>query len=89
MVTEKSLANREAYNQYCFEVLPSANKVEIRLAVERVFDLPNKVLAVKTVNVAGKFRRRSRRGVGGYRRDWKKAVVTLAKGATIPIFEEA
>jgi large subunit ribosomal protein L23 len=90
MVTEKSLANRESHNQYSFEVLPSANKVEIRLAVEKAFSLPNKVLAVRTVNVAGKFRRRSRRrGAGGYRRDWKKAVVTLVKGATIPIFEEA
>jgi large subunit ribosomal protein L23 len=88
MVTEKSLKSREPYNQYFFEVDPSANKVEIRQAVELAFKLPNKVLSVKTVNVAGKFRRRGRRK-GGYRPDWKKAIVTLVKGVNIPIFEES
>ncbi|MDR1607771.1 MAG: 50S ribosomal protein L23 [Deltaproteobacteria bacterium] len=86
MVTEKSLKAREAQNKYSFEVDPRANKIEIRNAVEKLFDLTDKVLTVQTVNVAGKFKRRGRRG--GYRSDWKKAIVTLVKGATIPIFEE-
>jgi large subunit ribosomal protein L23 len=86
MVTEKSLKVRETFNQFAFEVDPLANKVEIRLAVEKAFNLPNKVLTVRTVNVSGKMRRRGRRK--GYRPDWKKAIVTLVKGVNIPIFEE-
>jgi large subunit ribosomal protein L23 len=87
MVTEKSLKSRETLNQFSFEVDKKANKVEIRYAVEKAFDLSNKVLAVRTVNVAGKYRRQGRHG--GHRPDWKKAVVTLVKGAKISIFEEA
>jgi large subunit ribosomal protein L23 len=87
MVTEKSMTVRESNNQFSFEVNPKANKVEIRQAVEKVFDLSNKVLHVQTVNVPGKYKRRGKRG--GYRPDWKKAIITLVKGTTIPIFEES
>jgi large subunit ribosomal protein L23 len=87
MVTEKSLKSREANNQFSFEVDVKSNKVEIRQAVEKLFELPNKVLTVKTVNVAGKYKRKGRKG--GYRPDWKKAIITLVKGTTIPIFEES
>jgi large subunit ribosomal protein L23 len=87
MVTEKSMKVRESFNQYSFVVDPRANKVEIRQAVEKAFDLPNKVLNVQTINMPGKYKRRGRRG--GYRSDWKKAVVTLVKGSVIPIFEES
>jgi large subunit ribosomal protein L23 len=87
LLTEKSLQRRETLYQYSFEVSPSANKVEIRNAVEKIFSLPNKVLAVRTVNVNGKYRRRGRKK-GGYRPDWKKAIVKMVKGIKIPIFEE-
>jgi large subunit ribosomal protein L23 len=87
MVTEKSMNARELRNQFSFEVDPVANKVEIRQAVETAFNLKNKVLKVRTVNVSGKYKRRGRRG--GYRSDWKKAIVTLVKGASIDVFEES
>jgi large subunit ribosomal protein L23 len=87
VITEKSMSRRETANQYCFEVDPSANKVEIRNAVESVFELKNKVLKVRVVSMKGKWKRRGR--VGGYRPDWKKAVVSLVKGAKIAIFEES
>jgi large subunit ribosomal protein L23 len=87
MVTEKSMKVRDAHNQYSFEVDKKANKVEIRQAVEKAFDLPNKVLNVQTVNVSGKYVRRGRRG--GYKSDWKKAIITLVKGSTIPVYEDS
>jgi large subunit ribosomal protein L23 len=87
MVTEKSMRVRESCNQYSFEVSPRANKVEIRQAVEKAFNLPNKVLSVQTVSCSGKYKRRGRKG--GYQPDWKKAVVTLVRGTAIPIFEDS
>ncbi|MDR0548784.1 MAG: 50S ribosomal protein L23 [Deltaproteobacteria bacterium] len=86
--TEKCLKWRESYNKFSFEVAITANKVEIRHAVEQLFQIPNKVLDVRTVIMPGKFRRR-RRNQGGYTSDWKKAIVTLVKGQGLPIFEEA
>lgn len=85
MMTEKSTAAKEAYNQVTFEVSPGANKIEIRKAVEDAFNLKGKVLKVRTVNMLGKKRRLGR--YVGYRSDWKKAVVTLAPGASIQFFE--
>lgn len=85
MMTEKSNSAKDAYNQVTFEVSPDANKIEIRKAVEDAFDLKGKVRKVRTVSMLGK-KRRIRNHIG-YRSDWKKAVVTLAPGASIQFFD--
>jgi large subunit ribosomal protein L23 len=73
-------------NRYTFEVAPNANKIQIKEAVETAFDV--KVLAVNTLNVHRKTRRERTR-LKGYRSGWKKAIVTLAQGDKIEIFEGA
>jgi len=71
--------------RYTFEVAPDANKIQIKAAVEAAF--PNvTVLAVNTMNVHRKLRRQRTR-LRGYRSGWKKAIVTLAPGQRIEIFE--
>jgi len=71
--------------RYTFEVAPDANKIQIKAAVEQAF--PNvTVLAVNTMNVHRKLRRQRTR-LRGYRSGWKKAIVTLAPGQRIEIFE--
>jgi large subunit ribosomal protein L23 len=86
VVTEKSAAAKEGLHKFTFVVDPRANKIEIRQAIERIFGLKNKVLSVRTSNFAGKYKSKGRKG--GYKPDWKKAVVTLAKGTNIKEFEE-
>jgi large subunit ribosomal protein L23 len=78
-VTEKGTLLGEA-NKYLFEVAPDSNKVEIRRAVESLFDV--KVTQVNTMNYIGK-RKRQRTAKYGKRSDWKRAVVTLAEGNRI------
>ena len=56
IITEKSMALKENYNKYTFKVLKSANKIEIKNAVEEIFKV--KVLSVATVNVLPKHTRR-------------------------------
>ena len=70
---------------FTFEVAPTANKIEIRQAVEEVFKV--KVDDVKTANFRGKKKRYGR--FEGRRPHWKKAVVTLAPGESIEFFEGA
>jgi large subunit ribosomal protein L23 len=82
LITEKN-TNLMVFNKYSFEVMREANKPEIRKAVEEIFGV--RVLKVHTLNVRGKFRRRGK--TGGYTKDWKKAIVTLAPGDRIEIFE--
>jgi large subunit ribosomal protein L23 len=82
MVTERGGYMREENNQYIFEVAPEANKHEIRQAVEHFFGV--KVTGVRTMNYRGKVKRMGR--FSGKRADWKKAVVTLAQGDTIDLF---
>lgn len=83
VVSEKTYAlAREG--RYTFEVASDANKVEIRAAIERQFQV--KVKSVNTLWVRGKQRRLGRLPMGHTRR-WKKAVVSLAPGDTIDIFE--
>ena len=81
LVTEKNMHRVETRGQYTFEVDPTANKVEIRMAIEALFGV--KVKSVNTINVSGK---RKRMGfnwhVGG---SCKKAVVTLHEGEKIDI----
>jgi large subunit ribosomal protein L23 len=82
LISEKSYAAM-AYGKYTFDVHPSANKVEIARAVEEAFDV--KVVAVNTMNLTGKERRRrTRQGTGrGFDPKRKKAIVTLAPGQQI------
>jgi large subunit ribosomal protein L23 len=72
-----------AKSQLLFEVAKDANKVEIRNAVEKLWNVD--VLAVRTVVVRGKERRIGR--FTGKRSNWKKAVVTIAAGQNIEFFE--
>ena len=74
ILTEKSYAGIAA-KTYTFEVAKSANKVEIKKAVEEIFGV--KVEKVTTVTVKGKLKRQGR--TQGYTPDWKKATVTLSK----------
>jgi large subunit ribosomal protein L23 len=85
LMTEKSMQQKEALNTVAFRVRPDANKVEIRAAVESVFNV--KVTAVRTASYEGKLKRMGR--FQGRRADWKKAVVTLAPGHKIDLVEGA
>ena len=81
VVTEKATDDSVRRNAYCFRVPRDANKVEIRQAVERLFDV--KVLAVNTMNVKGKWKIRGRSI--GRTQEWKKAMVVLQEGQTIDV----
>ncbi len=85
LMTEKSMQQKEAFNAVTFEVAEDANKVEIRQAVEKVFNV--KVAGVRTQSREGKWKRMGR--FEGRRRRWKKAVVTLAPGHKIELVEGA
>jgi large subunit ribosomal protein L23 len=82
LITEKN-TNLMSLNKYSFEVDRSANKMQIKVAIESIFSVS--VTAVHTLNVRGKLRRRGQRF--GYTADWKKAIVTLAEGDRIELFE--
>ncbi|MGD8367498.1 MAG: 50S ribosomal protein L23 [Desulfobacterales bacterium] len=83
VITEKTSIQKETNRQVTFEVDRRANRVEIRRAVERLFNV--RVAAVRTAQVKGKIKQRGR--IVGKRRDWKKAVVTLMPGERIDFFE--
>ena len=83
VVTERSTELADDRGAYTFIVDKSANKIEIKNAVEQLFDV--KVKAVRTANYRGKWRR-----VGsayGQKASYKKAVVTLAEGQRIDVYE--
>lgn len=82
LVTEKSSLQKEAGQVVAFEVALDANKVEIKSAVEKAFNV--KVAGVNTCVVAGKVKRVGRNF--GKRSNRKKALVTLAEGSTIDFF---
>lgn len=82
LITEKNTLLMEL-NKYSFEVLRDASKPQIKYAIESIFNVT--VTKVHTMNVRGKLRRRGRDF--GYTRDWKKAIVTLAPGDRIDLFE--
>ena len=84
VVAEKASRVAEQNNQVVLKVLPSANKTEIKQAVEQMFDV--KVVSVTTTNVKGKVKRSGR--ILGKRNDWKKAYVTLVDGADINFIGE-
>jgi large subunit ribosomal protein L23 len=82
VVSEKSYAGLER-NTYTFLVDPRANKTEIKEAIQQIWNV--RVLNVNTMNRRGKIKRT--RVSTGKRPDQKRAVVTLAEGDTIEIFE--
>ena len=84
LVTERFADLRERDNKFIFEVHPDANKHEIRQAIEHFFGV--KVTVVRTMNVRGKVKRLGR--FSGKRADWKKAIVTLAEGDSIDLFDQ-
>ncbi|MFZ4826945.1 MAG: 50S ribosomal protein L23 [Phototrophicaceae bacterium] len=83
VITEKATEMGDELNQYVFEVAPSANKIQIKDAVELAFDVT--VVNVRTMVMPAK---RGRRGRNWYMRtrEWKKAIVTLADGDEIKLF---
>jgi large subunit ribosomal protein L23 len=85
LMTEKSMQRKEELNAVTFQVPLDANKIEIRQAVEKVFNV--KVAAVRTASHEGKWKRMGRHE--GRRPAWKKAIVTLAPGHKIELVEGA
>lgn len=83
LITEKAALMKEASNTICFEVDKSANKIEVRRAVEKLFGV--KVLDVRVANREGKWKRMGR--FVGQRKAWKKAYVRLAPDQKIEFFE--
>ena len=83
LITEKTSIQKELFNKVSFEVDRRANRIEIKKAVETVFNV--RVASVKTMQITGKTKPRGR--ITGKRRDWKKAIVTLMPGERIDFFE--
>jgi large subunit ribosomal protein L23 len=85
VVTEKSVRLTEE-GKYVFHTHPNANKLQIKEAVAQAFDVT--VLRVNTMTMPGKRRRSRQRGGWEVRsKSWKKAIVTLAPGERIELFE--
>ena len=84
LVTEKSTILREEENVLAFEVAGSANKIQVKQAVEELFKV--KVEEVRLFNVRGKMKRLGK--FVGKRRDWRKAYVRLKDGEKAPEFVE-
>ena len=78
ILTEKS-TNLNQYNQYSFVVNRKSNSIQIKKAIEKIFKV--KVLKVNTSITRGKVK--SFKGTVGYKKDFKKAIITLAEGNTI------
>jgi large subunit ribosomal protein L23 len=85
VISEKTNTQKESANQVTFEVDPRANRIEIKRAVQKIFNV--KVHDVHTLHVQGKIKRRGR--IMGKRRNWKKAIITLMPGERIEFFEGA
>jgi large subunit ribosomal protein L23 len=81
-LTEKATLLSEKHNKYVFRVRPGANKIQIKKAIEKLFQ--KRVLDVNTCNYAGK-KKRERRADFGRKSHWKKAIVTLQKGEKIDL----
>ena len=83
VVSEKSYLLAGEANKYTFRVHPNAHKTQIRQAIEELFDVS--VVSVHTMSVKSKPKRRGY--TSGRTRSWKKAIVHLQVGDTIPIFQ--
>ena len=82
IITEQSTKLIESQNRYTFKVDTKANKVEIKKALETIFNV--KVLSVNTVNVLPKYKKMGK--YEGYKSAYKKAIVKLAEGQKIDAF---
>ena len=82
LITEKTSILREDGRTIVFQVASGANKIQIKHAIERLFN--KKVVAVNTCNFAGK-KTRERRADFGRKPHWKKAIVTLKEGEKIDL----
>jgi large subunit ribosomal protein L23 len=83
LITEKSNLMKEEFNQIAFEVDRRANKIEIKEAVKKLFNVH--VVKVRTFTMLGKRKRVGR--TEGRTSSWKKAIVTLKEGERIDFFE--
>lgn len=83
LLTEKSTIERDQNNKYVFEVDRRANKIEVAKAIEKAFNV--KVLDVHVMNMSGKKKRVGK--IMGEKPAWKKAIITVAAGSRIEIFE--
>ncbi len=83
LITEKAMV-LQTQGKYTFRVARDANKIEIRRAIEAIYDVP--VESVNTLNVRGELRRVGK-GRPGRQTGWKKAIVTLQPGARIELIE--
>jgi len=83
-LTEKGLGLQEVNNQVVVKVDPRANKIEIKEAVEKLFNV--KVTKVRTANMHGKMKRVGKHH--GQQSDWKKAIVSLEEGSKIDFLEQ-
>jgi large subunit ribosomal protein L23 len=77
LVTERSMDMKDE-DKYVFRVDPAANKIDVRSAVEKIYEV--KVKSVNIMNRLGKLKRAGRSFKKGRRANWKKAVVTLSEG---------
>jgi large subunit ribosomal protein L23 len=84
LITEKAATQKDDHRTLSFRVASSANKTEIKKAVEKLFGV--KVASVRTSSVGGKLKRYGR--FEGRRPDWKKAFVTLREGEKMIEFFE-
>lgn len=84
IVTEDSWRLQEESNRYAFKVHPEANKVMVKRAIEKIFNV--QVIKVNTLNMSGKPKREQLNQEKGRTSSWKKAYVRLAEGDRIDIF---
>jgi large subunit ribosomal protein L23 len=85
LITEKNQLLQDKENKYVFEVARYANKLEIKQAIEDIFDV--RVESVRTMRMLGKIKRMGR--FEGRRPNWKKAIVKLTDGDVIDLFSGA
>ena len=83
LTTERSVRMREDHNRYAFQIAGDANKLDVKRAVEQAFKVH--VIDVRVQNVRGKLKRMGR--FAGRRPAWKKAIVKIKAGETLPLFE--
>jgi large subunit ribosomal protein L23 len=89
LYTEKMAGLQDDLNKYAFRVSQNANKIEIKKAVEKKFEV--KVKSVRTMNLLGKKRQQMTRTgrFEGRRASWKKAIITLEEGHRLELFGNA
>jgi large subunit ribosomal protein L23 len=85
IITEATNKKLELQNEYTFEVDKRANKIEIKKAVEYIFNV--KVLVVRTINVLPKYKKKGK--YSGYTASYKKAIIKLVPGQRIDILSDS